>query len=307
MGSEPADGPPVTTRRLDAASALNVQRVLDDAARADGYVGLSDQLAADLDDLLRRDAAPSVAVQLDDGTDGLAGIAIASRRDGDWTMQTVTSPRHRDGTAERQLVEQLLASVAVAGGGRVDWWVYAPTDVDDLIATGLGLRADRQLLQMRRPLPAERRPEITTRSFRPGLDEESWLRVNNRAFAGHHEQHGWTVDTLNQRMRQPWFDAADLRLHERDGRLAGFCWTKRHAAALYEIYVIGVDPDFQGLGLGKQLTLAGLDHMVDRGASEALLYVAAADTTATTMYDRLGFVVRRVDRAYVGEVTAADQ
>ena len=72
------------------------------------------------------------------------------------------------------------------------------------------------------------------------------MTVNNRAFAGHHEQAGWTLDTLGQRMRQPWFDADDLRLHERDGRLAAFCWTKRHDAALYEIYIIGVDPDLPG-------------------------------------------------------------
>jgi mycothiol synthase len=106
-------------------------------------------------------------------------------------------------------------------------------------------------------------------------------------------------------MRQPWFDADDLRLHERAGRLAAFCWTKRHDDSLYEIYVIGVDPDYQGLGLGTQLTLAGLDHMVARRASEALLYVAAENAAATAMYERLGFAVRRVDRAYVGEVAAA--
>ena len=71
--------------------------------------------------------------------------------------------------------------------------------------------------------------------------------------------------------------------------------------------MIGVDPDYQGLGLGTQLTLAGLDHMVARGASEALLYVAGENTAATAMYERLGFTVHRVDRAYVGEVAAADR
>ena len=47
-----------------------------------------------------------------------------------------------------------------------------------------------------------------------------------------------------------------------------------------EIYVIGVDPDFQGLGLGPQLTLAGLDHLWRTGISEALLYVAGENTAA---------------------------
>ena len=87
MGSDPAGGPPATTRRLDAASALNVQRLLDDAARADGFLGLSDQLAADLDDLVAGGATDSLAVQLGDGEHGLAGIGIASRHDGDWTCR----------------------------------------------------------------------------------------------------------------------------------------------------------------------------------------------------------------------------
>ncbi len=304
MGSQPVGESPSTTRLLDAASALNVQRLVADAARADGFRGLSDQLAADLDDLVGGRAAPAVVIQIvDEGRTAITGMAIASQRDGDWTMQTVTDPHHRDGSAMRLLVERLLAAVAGEGGGRVDWWVYAPTATDEAIAAEHGLRVDRELLLMRRPLPTERRPEVATRGFRPG-DEDAWLAVNNRAFAGHHEQSGWTIETLRQRMRQPWFDADDLRLHERDGRLAAFCWTKRHDPDHGEIYVIGVDPDFQGLGLGTQLTLAGLDHLAAAGMTEALLYVAAENTAARAMYDRLGFVVDRIDRAYVGEVLA---
>jgi mycothiol synthase len=307
MGPAPAGGTPATTRRLEATSALNVQRLLQDAATADGFLGLSDQLAADLEELGNGGAEDAVVAIVAGERSELLGVAIASRRDGDWTMQAVTDPANRDGAATRLLVESLLEAVADAGGGRIDWWVYAPGDADDAVAAGIGLRIDRELLQMRRSLPAERRAEVVTRSFRPGDDEEAWLAVNNRAFAGHHEQHGWTAATLHQRMRQPWFDADDLRLHEREGRLAAFCWTKRHDASLYEIYVIGVDPDFQGLGLGTQLTLAGLDHMVSRGSTEALLYVAAENETAVAMYERLGFTVRRADRAYVGEVAAADR
>jgi mycothiol synthase len=307
MGSVPAAGSTSITRRLDPAQALNVQRLLAEAATVDGLAGLSDQLAADLDDVAEGVADDSLVVLLDDGDGGLAGVAVASRRDGDWTMQTVIAPQHRDDAASRQLVHAALDAIAVAGGGRVDRWVYAATDVDDDLAADVGLRVDRNLLRMGRKLPAERRADVTTRGFRAGHDERAWLRVNNRAFAGHHEQRGWTADTLDQRMRQPWFDADDLRLHERDGRLAAFCWTKRHDATLYEIYVIAVDPDFQGLGLGTQLTLAGLDHMVSRGASSALLYVAAENTAAVTMYERLGFAVERVDRAYVGEVNGADR
>ena len=103
------------------------------------------------------------------------------------------------------------------------------------------------------------------------------------------------------------FEATIERLRalfdERDGRLAAFCWTKLHRDAsgerdeAGEIYVIAVDPDFRGLGLGSELTVAGLESIHDRGVTSALLYVDAANTAAVAMYERLGFDVSRRDRA----------
>jgi mycothiol synthase len=94
-------------------------------------------------------------------------------------------------------------------------------------------------------------------------------------------------------------------LHEREGRLAGFCWTKIHAEstpALGEIYVIAVDPDFHGQGLGRDLTLAGLDSLASRGIATGMLFVDADNTAAVGLYDKLGFTVHRTDCMYQGQI-----
>ncbi len=81
------------------------------------------------------------------------------------------------------------------------------------------------------PCRSARTFELETRPFRPGLDEEAWLVVNNRAFDWHPEQGGWDTSTLKARESQPWFDPEGFLLHEEGSprRLAGFCWTRVHA------------------------------------------------------------------------------
>jgi mycothiol synthase len=175
------------------------------------------------------------------------------------------------------------------------------------------MRKGRELLQMRRALPVDAAHRgdgkpVETRPFRPGHDEEAWLAVNNRAFHHHPEQGNWDLETLRDREAQPWFDPDGFRLHEVDGRLAGFCWTKVHNdedPPLGEIYVIATDPDFEGRGLGRGLVLAGLDWLADRGLETGMLYVDAANAGAVHLYESLGFTVDHVDRAYVADVAAA--
>ena len=140
--------------------------------------------------------------------------------------------------------------------------------------------------------------------------------MNNRAFGNHPDQGGWVAETLQRRMSEPWFDPAGFLLaFDADG-LAGFCWTKVHdapdtpnapdaAARLGEIFVIGVDPDRQGTGLGRALVVAGLEYLATvRACTTGVLYVDAASRPALALYRALGFAVHRADRAYECEVSA---
>ena len=190
----------------------------------------------------------------------------------------------------------------------------------EAVADAAGLTERRDLFHLSRslPVPADHPvradlPALATRAFEPGVDDEAWIRANNRAFADHPDQGRETPATLRDRMAEPWFDPADflvlddpLDSPDRPGELDGFCWTKVHAAEdppLGEIYVIGVDPARQGDRLGPALVLAGLDHLASRGLTTAVLYVDESNTGARRLYDRLGFTVHARRRVYTAPET----
>jgi mycothiol synthase len=129
------------------------------------------------------------------------------------------------------------------------------------------------------------------------------VAVNNRGFAAHPDQSGLTIADLESASTQPWFEANGLRIYEASDQVAGFCWTKRHPAhgprpAMGEIYVIAVDPDFHGRGLGTGLTAAGLSWLHKQGLDVGMLYVEADNEPALRTYHKLGFTRHRTDTAW---------
>ena len=237
----------------------------------------------------------------------LLGAALISPTQGGWTsVHAVVDPAHRDGAMRAQL---LKAALEATQPWPVRLWAMRATDQDDADAASLGFTLERDLLQMRAPLPlppkvtASARPVIT-RPFVPGQDDDEWLRINNLAFAGHPEQGGWTPDQLAARLRADWVDLNGFLMGEApDGSgLVGSCWTKIHrhsSPPLGEIYVIAVDPARHGQGWGRALTVAGLQWLADQGITTGMLYTTASNTAAVELYRSLGFEVEHTDRSYV--------
>jgi len=293
-------------RRMGESDIAEVSQLLHEALVADGHYPLGEHKWLDLVHGGRKGFAGFVAR---DGVGGaLVGYAQLSRGHETWGLEVVVRPDHRTPGTEvgTSLLAAAVREIRRQGGGHVHLWVPKPTAHSDAMAESCGLTRGRDLYQMRRPLPVEdARATVPTRPFEPGVDEAAWLEVNNRAFASHPEQGGWTLDTMFEREAEAWFDPGGFLLHERDGRLAASCWTKVHhdtQPPLGEIYVISVDPDFQGLGLGKQLVLAGLEHLFSLGLTVGMLYVDADNETAVRLYRALGFTVDHTDRAYTADV-----
>jgi mycothiol synthase len=226
----------------------------------------------------------------------LVGYAHASAHGaGAWGVELAT--------ASNVLEEPLLRAVLAGLTGSVHWWVHGAEPRHDDLAQRLGLVVGRDLLVMHVDLPVAAPswpPGVRVTAFRPGVDDATWLAVNARSFAGHPELGRVDQAQLDARTTEPWFDPAGFLLAWDDAGLAGFCWTKVHQAEREgEIYAIGVDPDRQGTGLGRALTLGGLASLRERGVRTGMLYVDGANVAAVRLYESIGFVVSARDRAYV--------
>ena len=216
------------------------------------------------------------------------------------SAELVIDPDHRG----QGLGRSLLIEICRITSPRL--WSHGDLPSAQKLAEENGLERVRTVIQMRRSL-TEHLPEITTqlmlRTFLPGLDDKNWLALNNHVFAHHPEQGGWTLSNLHDRMKESWFDPRGFLLATHGDQLTAFCWTKIHGGHSHshdekerhdhdpigEVYAMGVNPDFQGKGLGRTMTVIGLAHLRRQGLMSAMLYVDAENTAAIKLYKDLGF------------------
>ncbi|MBB6173920.1 mycothiol synthase [Nocardiopsis mwathae] len=321
------------TGRLESDEAAAVIALAEAAHDHDGVAPLSEQTLL----RVRHGAAPGttrfhlIFEETGSRPATLAGFAYTERGPGepDSAEVVVLPNRRRRGhgaTLLRSLVED-------AGPDGVRVWAHGRSEGAVALARSFGWTQVRGLLKMRlrlrgdgaaesvpseqvlpeRPLPepvlsdavADR---LVIRTFRVGADESAWLKANAAAFADHPEQGGVTLDDLRQREAEAWFDPEGFFVAEETetGAIAGFHWTKTHADGagltdgepVGEVYVVGVDPAWQGTGLGRALTLVGLHHLRDRGLPWVLLYVDEENRAAVGLYESLGFTLWDADVMY---------
>jgi mycothiol synthase len=296
---------------LSPSDAAAVVELVGEAADADGVSPLSEHVMLHLryggDPLAR-----NVLLWYRGRLAGYGHLDPADRVEGP-AGEMVIRPAERRRGLGRALGQALVTE---ADGADLRLWAHGDLPAAARLAAAVGFHRSRALWEMRRSLadelPAPQLPAgISVRTFGVGQDEDAWLAVNGRAFARHPEQGAWTRSDLELREREPWFDPAGFFLAERDDKLTGFHWTKVHGSlrrdasaehgagqhglgdsareAIGEVYVVGIDPDEQGTGLGRALTVIGLRYLRSLGLAKVMLYVDETNTAAIGLYSSLGF------------------
>ncbi len=300
---------------ISAERRTETVALVEAATSADGVSPLDEQSLLQLRDPA---GSPDVRHLFALRGDLVAGYAITTPDDeAGRNAEVAVHPGHRGIGIGASLVEALQQDEPA-----LHVWAHGNLPAAEALATRAGFGKARVLWQLRRPLDESIEQAVLPggveiRSFVPGQDDDEWLAVNAAAFASHPEQGRWTHADLDARMAESWFDPAGFLIAEvtadtlrsagegpalSRGDIAGFHWTKVHDGgtpeAIGEVYVVGVEPRAQGLGLGKTLTLAGLHHLRGDGLSAVLLYVDDDNTAAMRLYERIGFTPYASDVRY---------
>lgn len=290
---------PVVSRPLSPDEAGDVLRLARLAAEHDGIDPLSEQTLLDLTEpgpehwLVR--AEPDGAGSTPGSGALLAYAQLGSADGGARSAELVVAPHARRSGAGRALLAA-VAEQAAATGHDLHLWAHGEVPGAQALATGAGLVPIRELWRMARALPAPGTvPTVPgLRPFVLGQDEQAWVDLNRRAFAGHPEQGRLTIADLRAREREPWFRPTDLMLLERAGRPLAYVWLKVEPP-LGELYALGVDPGAQGQGLGSALTAYAVAHLAAQGLERAVLYTDADNAAAVRAYRAAGFEGDRID------------
>lgn len=247
---------------------------------------------------LSDDRPARVRLVIEDGPHVVA-LAFAA---GDAPVDLAVHPDHRRRGHGSALLDTLLRQ------GERRFWAHGDLPPARGWAALLGLQRERTLLRL--ALQSGMRPDPvavpTGTTIRPFRDEDlsGLLEVNARAFATHPEQRSMDRADFERRAGSDWYDPADLFVAEQGGRIVGFHWTKIHKG-MGEVYVLGVEPNHHGEGLGSALLARGLHHLAEAGVDGVELYVEDDNAHALDLYTAAGFAEVSRDVLYVSTMPVA--
>ena len=210
-------------------------------------------------------------------------------------LRWLVHPRHRRGELTARLVAHAIDRARELGITTLHANIFQDSITAKRFLTRMGFIFVRRFLELRLDLAEMVLPEISKiasrcRSLQPG-EEGRLTQLQNRSFAGTWGFNPNTIEEITYRVKLPNSSPDDILLIFDSDKPVGYCWTRTESwkKTVGRIYMLGVDPDYRGRGLGRQLLLAGLSCLKGKSLRVAVLTVDSENKAARVLYKSVGF------------------
>ena len=215
-------------------------------------------------------------------------------------LRWLVHPRHRRGELTVRLVDRAVGRTRELGIMTLHANISQDSFTAKRFLTRMGFTFVRRFLELRLDLTEMVLPEISKiasrcRALQPS-EEGRLTQLQNRSFAGTWGFNPNTVEEIIYRINLPNSSPDDIFLIFDSGKPAGYCWTrieslkkKAPGEGIGRIFMLGVDPDYRGRGLGRQLLLVGLSYLRSKSLRVAVLTVDSENKAARVLYQSVGF------------------
>lgn len=211
-------------------------------------------------------------------------------------LEALVLPEYRQQSIARKLYHQAAPRAKATGAKVAHVNVREENATGRLVLEKAGFSPVRRFYEMTMELSAVTEPSpstpFTIRCLQAG-EEANLASLQNRSFA---DSWGYNPNTAEQieyacKTTENTRDMIFLAMEE--DRPVGYHWVNiehdEQGAERGRTSMLGVDPDYRGKGIGRELLLAGLSYLKGRGLQIVRLTVDSENLAANNLYLSIGF------------------
>jgi len=215
-------------------------------------------------------------------------------------LRWLVHPCHRRGKLTVRLFDRAVDRTRELGIVILHTNIFQDSLTDKRFLTRMGFTFVRRFLELRLDLAGMVLPEISKIGLRcrslQVCEEGILTQLQNRSFAGTWGFNPNTIEEIIYRINLPNSSPDGIFLIFVSDKPVGYCWTKTESwkkkapgEGTGRIYMLGVDPDYRGRGLGRHLLLVGLSYLKSKSLRVAVLTVDSENKAARVLYKSVGF------------------
>jgi len=211
-------------------------------------------------------------------------------------FEILVLPEYRHQGIARELYHQAIPHARARGTNVAHVNVREDNTIGRLVLEKTGFKPIRRFCEMAVDLTEVLEQDVfagfTVRSLQEG-EEASLTRLQNRCFAGSWGYNPNTAEEIEYAVNAT-DNIQELIFIATDGdRLVGYQWMNIEqdirGTRQGRVSMLGVDPEYRGKGIGRELMQAGLGCLKSRGLKIARLTVDSENMAANTLYHSVGF------------------